>query len=189
MELEHEQIHKKIGRSLQAIRKARSLSLDQVADLTGVSKAMLGQIERGDSNPTISILWKIVNGLHISFTSLIEEDTPQVNLFRFKDVEPFEEEDGQYRAFLMVPFDQKRQFEIYTVEMEEGCSHTSEPHNEGVEEYILMTQGELEVTFHQETYVLSDGDAIHFSADQPHTYRNLAKSKTMYHTIIVYPAV
>nr|WP_216855637.1 XRE family transcriptional regulator [Paenibacillus qinlingensis] len=173
---------------MQAIRKARSLSLDQVAELTGVSKAMLGQIERGDSNPTISILWKIVNGLHISFTSLIEDEEPKVTHFRFSDTEPLMEEDGHYRAFPLIPFDQKKQFEIYTVEMDLDCSHASEPHNEGVEEYILMMQGSLEVTFHQETFQLTVGDAIHFSADQAHTYRNTANGKTMYHTIIVYPS-
>ncbi|KRE98470.1 DNA-binding protein [Paenibacillus sp. Soil766] len=188
MEQEHEQIHKKIGKSLQTIRKARSLSLDQVAELTGVSKAMLGQIERGDSNPTISILWKIVNGLHISFTSLIEDEEPKVTHFRFLDKEPLMEEDGHYRAFPLIPFDQKKQFEIYTVEMDPGCSHASEPHNEGVEEYILMMQGGLEVTFHQESFQMTVGDAIHFSADQPHTYRNTEDVKTMYHTIIVYPS-
>lgn len=186
--MDQELIHKKIGKNLQAIRKARSLSLDQVAELTGVSKAMLGQIERGDSNPTISILWKIVNGLHISFTSLIEEDEPKVNYIRFEDLEPFMEEEGQYRAFPLIPFDQQKKFEIYTVEMEAGCGHASEPHNEGVEEYILMMQGELELCINQETYRLKAGDAIHFSADQPHTYQNLADQKTVYHTIIFYPS-
>ncbi|MFE5322707.1 helix-turn-helix domain-containing protein [Paenibacillus sp. NPDC056579] len=185
--MEHDQIHKKIGRNLQAIRKARSLSLDQVAELTGVSKAMIGQIERGDSNPTISILWKIVNGLHISFTTLIEEETPRVTHIRFDELEPFWEEDGQYRAYPLIPFDQNKQFEVYTVEMDTGCAHESEPHNEGVEEYILMSQGELELAFQQETYRLQAGDAVHFTADKPHTYKNLSDGKTVYHTIIFYP--
>jgi len=186
--MEQEQIHKKIGKNLQSIRKARSLSLDQVAELTGVSKAMLGQIERGDSNPTISILWKIVNGLRISFTSLIEEEAAKVTHFRFENLEPFMEEGGQYRAFPLIPFDQNKRFEIYTVEMEGNCSHVSEPHNEGIEEYILMMQGELEITIQQETYLLKAGDGLHFTADQIHTYTNTLDQKTMYHTIIVYPA-
>jgi transcriptional regulator with XRE-family HTH domain len=188
VEQEHEQIHKKIGKSLQTSRKARSLSLEQVAELSGGSHGVVGRIERGDSNPTISILWKIVNGLHISFTSLIEDEEPKVTHFRFLDTEPLMEEDGHYRAFPLIPFDQKKQFEIYTVEMDPGCCHASEPHNDGVEEYILMMQGSLEVTFHQETFQMTVGDAIHFSADQPHTYRNTADIKTMYHTIIVYPS-
>lgn len=185
--MDQEQIHKKIGKNLQNIRKARSLSLDQVAELTGVSKAMLGQIERGDSNPTISILWKIVNGLHISFTSLIEDNVPKVNHIHLDEIEPFLEEDGNYRAFPIVPFEQKKQFEIYTVEIDIGCTHASEAHYEGVEEYILMISGALRLRIQDETYELKAGDAIHFSADQPHVYENIADEKTMYNTIICYP--
>lgn len=186
--METDQIHKKIGRNLQMIRKARSLSLDQVSELTGVSKAMLGQIERGDSNPTITIIWKIVNGLHISFTSLIEEDEPKVKLIRMQNVVPFKEEDGHYRVFPMYPFDQQKKFEIYVVEMDPGCVHSSEAHNEGVEEYIVLIQGELTVSVLQEQYQLQVGDAIHFVADQPHSYTNSSKHKTVYQTMIYYPS-
>ncbi|WP_219835703.1 helix-turn-helix domain-containing protein [Paenibacillus sp. R14(2021)] len=182
-----EQIHKKIGKNLQNIRKARSLSLDQVAELTGVSKAMLGQIERGDSNPTISILWKIVNGLHISFTSLIEDNVPKVTHIRLDEIEPFLEADGNYRAFPIVPFEQKKQFEIYTVEIDVGCTYASEAHYEGVEEYILMISGELQLRIQDDAYALKAGDAIHFSADQPHVYVNIADEKTKFNTIICYP--
>ena len=55
----------KIGERLKEIRNTRQLTLDDVAELTGVSKPMLGQIERGQSSPTINILWKISTGLKI----------------------------------------------------------------------------------------------------------------------------
>lgn len=58
--------------NLRRLRDDRKLSLDAAAQLTGVSKSMLGQIERGDVNPTISVLWKIANGLKISFSALLE---------------------------------------------------------------------------------------------------------------------
>jgi transcriptional regulator with XRE-family HTH domain len=182
-----EQIHKKVGRKLLSIRKTRGLSLDQVAELTGVSKAMLGQIERGDSNPTISVLWKIVNGLQISFTSLIEDDESKITVVRAGELTPFEEENGHYKAFPLFPFHPQKSFEIYTVEMEPGCSHTSEPHNDGVEEYILMVGGKLELTVAEESFVLSQGDAIHFTADRTHHYRNISDATTVYQTIIYYP--
>ena len=54
-----EQVSLKIGERLKEIRNTRQLTLDDVAELTGVSKPMLGQIERGQSSPTINILWKI----------------------------------------------------------------------------------------------------------------------------------
>ncbi|MDZ7542587.1 helix-turn-helix domain-containing protein, partial [Clostridium perfringens] len=83
-----EMIHQKIGRNLQEIRKSRGLSLDAVSELSGVSKGMLGQIERGESNPTISVLWKIVNGLRISFATLMEESSPTVTVVKMEDTTP-----------------------------------------------------------------------------------------------------
>lgn len=184
----NEPIHKMVGRKLLNIRKTRGLSLDQVAELTGVSKAMLGQIERGDSNPTISVLWKIVNGLQISFTSLIEDEEPKITVVRAAALTPFEEEDGMYRSYPLFPFHPQKKFEIYTVEMEGGCVHESEPHNDGVEEYILMIEGRLELTIGQESHVLGAGDGMHFSADRPHTYTNLSDGKAVYKALIYYPS-
>lgn len=182
-----EPIHKKIGKNLQIIRKTRGLSLDQVAELTGVSKAMLGQIERGDSNPTISVLWKIVNGLRISFTSLIENDSAKVLIVRRDDLTPLIEEEGAYRVFPFFPFNQQKHFEMYTVEMDPGCSHSSEAHNEGVEEYILVIEGGLDVQFEQESHRVEKGSGIHFTADLPHTYHNPTEAVTKYYTLIYYP--
>ncbi len=51
-----EQVSLKIGERLKEIRNTRQLTLDDVAELTGVSKPMLGQIERGQSSPTINIV-------------------------------------------------------------------------------------------------------------------------------------
>jgi len=186
--MEHEPIHKKVGKNLLSIRKARSLSLDQVSELTGVSKAMLGQIERGDSNPTISVLWKIVNGLHISFTSLIEDDVSQATHVKFADVSPFIEENGQYRSYPMFPFDPGKQFELFTVEMDPGCIHPSEPHNKGVEEYLIVTRGRLKVTVQHDSYELQAGDALRFSADREHRYENLSDGITVYQALIYYPS-
>ena len=57
---------------LRALRTGRAWSLDRAAQETGVSKAMLGQIERGESSPTIATLWKIASGFNTSLSSLIE---------------------------------------------------------------------------------------------------------------------
>jgi transcriptional regulator with XRE-family HTH domain len=170
------------------IRKARSLSLDQVSELTGVSKAMISQIERGDSNPTITILWKIVNGLHLSFTSLLDDETTNVTVVRLRDLTPFQAEEGRYRSYPVVPFDYQKGFEIFTVEMDPECVHHSDPHNKGVEEYILMTKGSLVLTIQQMTYRLSEGESIRFTADIEHTYHNDSDRMTTYQAIIYYPS-
>lgn len=180
-------IHQQVGKNLLSIRKARSLSLEQVSELTGVSKAMLGQIERGDSNPTISILWKIVNGLRISFTSLIEEKTQPVTITRVAEIAPFIEAEGAFRSFPLIPYDPLRRFEAYIVEMEPGCAHMSEAHNEGVEEYIYVIRGELHVAIQQGEYAVPTDSALRFYGDVPHTYYNRTQEQTNFYTLIYYP--
>lgn len=181
-----EPIHKKVGKNLQAIRKSRGLSLDNTAELTGVSKAMLGQIERGDSNPTISVLWRIVNGLNISFTTLIEEVDAEVTVVNPDDTQPFLEEGGNYRAYPLFPYNLRTKFESYLVRIEPGCEHQSEAHNDGVEEYVFVQEGVLELYYGETPFEIQAGSAAHFSANRPHRYRNPGNSTTSFYTVIYY---
>ena len=73
------QIDRNIAVNLRRIRKAKNMSLDMLADRTGVSKSMLGQIERGESNPTVSTIGKIVEGLKVPFEQLLYEKEEAIN--------------------------------------------------------------------------------------------------------------
>lgn len=182
-----EPIHVQIGRRLQQIRKRRGLSLERTAELTGVSKAMLGQIERGETSPTITTLWKIAKGLHVSFSSLIEGESESVRLVDWPSMVPLTEEGGRYRVYPLFPFDAQKHFEIYGLELDAGCVHEAEAHSHGVEEYVLVSEGELELVLGDETYILTPGRAVRFSADRAHTYRNRTLSVTRLHMLIYYP--
>lgn len=63
----------KIGTTLKMLRQQRGWSLDIAQKNTGVSKAMLGQIVRGESIPTIATPWKIASGFKTSFSSFIDD--------------------------------------------------------------------------------------------------------------------
>lgn len=184
-----EPIHKKIGKNLQEIRKSRGLSLDQVSEMSGVSKGMLGQIERGESNPTISVLWKIVNGLRISFATLMEESTPNVTVVHMEETTPLVEGEGAYRAYPIFPFEQDKGFEVYSVVIDPGSSYTSEPHYEGVEEFICVMNGQLQVSIGGATYTLEPNMALRFTANESHTYTNSTNVAIRYITLLHYPTV
>ncbi len=62
-----------IAENLKTLRTERNLSLGQLAELSNISKVMLSQIEKGDTNPTINTLWKIANGLKVPYTLLLEQ--------------------------------------------------------------------------------------------------------------------
>ncbi len=180
-------INEKIARKLKQIRKSKGLSLDQVAELTGVSKAMLGQIERGASNPTVTTLWKIATGLKVSFSSFIEDKDPAVTVVSLSNITPIIEAEGDYKVYPMFPFNQDKQFEIYTVLLGANGRHESEAHGAGVEEYITVMEGELELNIGDQTYTIKEGEAVRFYADKPHVYINRKPKPLRFQNLIYYP--
>lgn len=71
-----------IAKNLNRLRNERNLSLGQLAELSGVSKVMLSQIEKGDSNPTVNTIWKIASGLNVPYTAILEQ--PQMKLLLYQ---------------------------------------------------------------------------------------------------------
>ena len=114
--------------NLKLLRDTRKLSLDALAKLTGVSKSMLGQIERGEVNPTISTVWKIANGLKLSPTELMNRPESEYEAVDIKQLQPLLEDSGKYRNYPVIPFDSNRRFEIYYIEIDAGGQLDAEPH-------------------------------------------------------------
>ena len=75
-------VTKIVAGNAKRIREEKKLTLDAAAALTGVSRSMLAQIEKGEVNPTISVLWKMANGYKVSFTSLVEDGGAPVSVLR-----------------------------------------------------------------------------------------------------------
>lgn len=175
-----------IANNLKQIRDERKLSLDKVSDLTDVSKSMLGQIERGESNPTISTCWKIANGLKISFTDLINPHRSDIVVLSKKEVEPLIEDDGRYKLYPFFPYADGRRFEIYSIDIEKNGHLDADAHRQGTEEYLTVFQGEVTVKVNGEEYIINKGDSIKFKADKPHGYYNSGDELAMISMVIYY---
>ncbi|WP_243523932.1 helix-turn-helix domain-containing protein [Bacillus pseudomycoides] len=182
-----EEIHLILARNLKAIREKEKLSLEKVSQLSGVSKAMIGQIERGESSPTLTTIWKIANGLKVSFTSLINNPEPDTTIVLKNEIQVLSEDGGRYRVYPSFPFQEDRRFEVYAVEIEkEGILH-SDSHKEGTEEFITVFDGEVTIRVSEEAYQLRSGDSIRFKADRPHTYYNSGETLARMSMTIYYP--
>jgi XRE family transcriptional regulator, regulator of sulfur utilization len=180
-----ENLSLQVGKNIRRVRKERGLSLEQVSELTSVSKAMIGQIERGESNPTVAILWKIANGLKISFSSLLEKISASVSVIHFEETAPVFEDDGRYIVYPIFPFDPMKKWESFRVEVKPECSYINEGHPKGVEEYITVLAGELTMKIDGEYYQLKEGSSIRFAADHGHQYLN-QKNKTAICQMMIY---
>lgn len=176
-----------VAGNLKRVRELRRMSLDSVAKLSGVSKSMLGQIERGDVNPTISTVWKIANGLKIPFTELVNRPESEYEVIPIEDVQPLLEDSGHYRNFPMFLFDGSRRFEILYIEIDSGSHLESEPHPEGTQEFITIFSGNLTVQVDDKVLSVEGSGSIRFKADRPHLYKNNDKELCRLSMVIYYP--
>ena len=175
-----------LAKNLQKIREGRNLSLDKLSEMTGVSKSMLRQIEIGQSNPTITTIWKIANGLQIPFTTLLREPNPKITIREFKAEPPLMEETEGYRLFPLIPFSPERSFESYYVEIEPGTILEADPHQGNAEEHVFVLQGEMTISAGDEDFQVSQEQFISFQADCRHRYQNPGDRLTTAFMLISY---
>ncbi|HHH1107862.1 TPA: helix-turn-helix domain-containing protein [Yersinia enterocolitica] len=177
-----------IGSQLKNVRRERGWSLNQTAEQTGVSKAMLGQIERGESSPTVATLWKIASGLNVSFSQFLE--TPPVQstaLHRHGLLTTFNSETSGMRVVPLFPYDATLRMDMFVIDLEPGGCSESTPHEAGVIEHVIVIEGELILTVDGVTRTLATGEALRFAADCPHGYRNESAHSVRFHDLIHYP--
>ena len=181
-----EQVSLKIGERLKEIRNTRQLTLDDVAELTGVSKPMLGQIERGQSSPTINILWKISTGLKIPLSFFCKQQEAEYTVTGLDEKDMITEENGGMRAYPLFPFDPVRNVEAFYIEFDKGVEHSSLAHVAGVEEYVFLVQGTLKMVIGGKEVLLQEKQSIRFQADISHGYHNVSDKACAAYNVIFY---
>jgi transcriptional regulator with XRE-family HTH domain len=178
----------KISSTLKDLRNQRGWSLDVTSQKTGVSKAMLGQIERGESSPTIATLWKIASGLDVSFSSFVEDIEPYKSgcVHRKPGLQQLHKQDDKINVMPIFPFDENLGLEVFIIELLPGCTHLSPPHQKGVIEHVIPVTGSIEVLVQGEWHQVNQHEGLRFDASLPHGYRNLSDQPVLFHDMIHY---
>ncbi|MCR6735427.1 MAG: XRE family transcriptional regulator [Afipia sp.] len=177
-----------VGRNLRRLRVRQGLSLERLAKQSGVSRAMLGQIETGKSVPTIGLLWKITIALGVPFASLIATDDARGTLvLRRTNAKLLSSNQGQFTSRALFPFDGERQVEFYELRLAPLHRENADAHAPGTRENLVVARGAVEITSGSGRPVtLSEGDAIVFEADVPHSYRNLGTEEAVLFLVMTY---
>lgn len=178
---------RRVGERLHALRRARGYSLDQLAALTGVSKGTLSQIEGGNTNPTLAVLWRIADGLGLPFSSLLGADgSERAVVVRKADVAPIRANGGAFESRLLSPGRALGDVELYELRLAPRAAHDAEPHAPGTRESVVVLAGVLRVRVGDGSHDLAAGDALSFVADVPHRYENPGRAEARCHNVIVY---
>ena len=176
-----------VAQNIKRLREKQKLSMDELSRLSGVSKSMLAQIERGDGNPTLSSLWKIANGMRVPFDTLTARPKPDYQIIRLPDIQPILEDEGRVKNYSVFPDDEGRRFSVYYMELDPGSFWCSDPHVIGTTEFITLIRGTLEIVAGEQTFTIHPSESIRFPGDTAHSYRNLDEGPTALHLIMYTP--
>lgn len=176
-----------VARNIKQLREEKKLSMDELAKLSGVSKSMLAQVERGEGNPTLSTLWKLSNGMKVPFNALTISPKAPYEIVRTADIQPILEDNGNVKNYCLFPDDENRKFSVYYMELLPGSQWQSEPHLRGTTEFVTIFTGTLEITTDHKRIVIQDGESVRFRGDNPHAYCNPSDKSTVLLMILYNP--
>jgi len=175
-----DKLNNTLGQQLRCARAVKEWSLDAASKATGVSKAMLGQIERGESSPTVAKLWKIATGFELPLSYFFNQEGAVT-----EQVQGLKREQGISIATLF-SFDSDTQLEVFSLTLSPGHQQQSSPHSDGVIEHISVISGDMECLIDGQWLPLSEGQQLKFNANKAHGYRNVSANDVTFHNIISY---
>ncbi|MDO4380035.1 MAG: XRE family transcriptional regulator [Clostridia bacterium] len=176
-----------IALNLKRLRTERNLTLGQLSSISGISKAMLAEIEKGKSNPTINTILKIANGLNVPYTSLMEEIEQTGTLIRKEEAPMQSEETNHYRIYCYFKTTHTRNFEIFSAELDGKSKNASIGHSPKAQEFIYVMSGELTIEVGSKIFTIKEGDALSFSSSSAHVYSNNREETVKFMIINYYP--
>jgi transcriptional regulator with XRE-family HTH domain len=176
-----------VGANLRRLRMKHGLSLERLAKASGVSRAMLGQIELGQSTPTINILWKISTALGVPYSALLgQRQSGGMAVLRAEAAKVLTSHDGRFSSRALFPFDEPRRVEFYELRLAPHAEENAEAHAPGTTENLVVTKGSVEIEVEGRTESLAPGDAMVFEADVPHRYRNSGDHEALMYLVMTY---
>lgn len=171
-----------VGAKLRHYRTLSGIGMEAFAKQIGISKLTLMKVEQGEANPTLSVIWKIADGLNISVSSLLAVES-EVSIVRTTEGLQLMSMEQDFTAELLF---RSNEFELYRAYIKPESSYQSESHQSGVLEFVTVMAGQLIIEVDENVYPLAEYDSIRFKGDRPHKYTNPSSKTTILHFLISY---
>jgi transcriptional regulator with XRE-family HTH domain len=178
-----------VGATLQKMRLARGLTLDDLSRAAGVSKSMLSQIEREQANPTIAVAWRLANALGVSIAELLASETRQVESIHVLEAHELPTLPGDHAGYvlrILGPMELAGKFEWYELTLAPNGILASSPHDPGANEHLTLLQGTMELEVDGEKKKLKTGATARYHADRKHSIRNPGKTEARALLVVIH---
>jgi transcriptional regulator with XRE-family HTH domain len=176
-----------VGARVKKLRTGQGLTLEALADLSGVSRAMISKLERGEKNPTLVVAAKVAQALRVGLTDLmgVAESRRAVIVIPKSSRMIFRDSETGFERQLLSPAFESRSVEFVRHVIPKGeTSGELPPYKTGTEKFLVVEQGRLRIVIEGYDYVLNAGDSLYFEADTPHRFDNTGKGVCSYYLVV-----
>lgn len=176
-----------IGANIKRIRRDNGLTLDVLAARSGVSKAMLSQIEAEKVNPTVATVWKIAQGLDVEINTLLEGSEGPVRKFhltRNDRITVLDTDEEGLHIRVLTPIQMVEDLEMYLLTFSAGGALRSQAHFPRTEEFLTVIEGKIHVRAGERDATLEAGDFIRYQCDVEHDIENTGDGNAVVHMVV-----
>lgn len=176
---------RRVAARVHAARVQAGLTLDALAERSGVSRAMISKVERAETSATAALLNRLCSGLGITLGSLFVEDGPVSPVARRADQAEWRDPASGYLRRSVSPNVPQRGFDIVDVTFPAGERVAFDPWRErGAEQQVWVLDGTLHMTANGADWELGPGDCLHMTLDQPVVFENRGVTPVRYAVVI-----
>ena len=171
-----------------SLRRKRGWTLEQLATASGVSRSMLSQIERNQTNPTLGVAHRIAQAFGLSVGDLIETGSkrPKIDVIRSDDRKYLFRTDENCRIRTLSPLELEKDVEFYELVLHPSGILRSDAHFDGTREFLTVVKGAVRVLSGDEITELREGDSVHYPADVPHAIENIGPGDAVTFLVDIY---
>jgi len=164
-----------LGKTVQRLRKAYNLSLSELSEQSGVAKSIISAIEKNETNPTLSTIWRLSQALDTTIDRVLaeEDEKPFIEKLERAGVPILTSEDGKCQLSIIGWIKTVTWVQCYDFRAEPGGVLESEGHQRGSVENLAVLEGELEVEVDGQTRNAKAGEVLRYHCDREHIIRNV----------------
>jgi len=184
-----EALNENLGKRVKKLRGDRGWSLEELANVSGVSRSMLSEIEREKANPTLTVTFRIARAFGLTLQDLIESaeaSASKIQVIRASDRAQVFRSDKHHEIRTLSPLNLEKDVEFYEVTLKPGGALRSQPHFEGTREFLTVEEGSVRIESDQDTDELAKGDSGTYRADVSHAIINTGKSTALVFLVVIY---
>ncbi|RQP22388.1 helix-turn-helix domain-containing protein [Piscinibacter terrae] len=174
-----------IAQRLKTLRTERGWSLDELAQHSGVSRAMISRIERQEASPTAGLLSKLADALAVTLSGLMSGPQAPRHQVSRRDAQPqWRDPQTGYLRRLVSPAGGEHDTDIVAIDLPAGAKVRYDAHTAPYEQQVLLLQGRLRLTVGGEALELNPGDCTRMPLDADHIFENPGQGTAHYLVVV-----